>query len=255
MQYAESGGCRRAELLRYFGEIFEGDNCGGCDNCLSPRAMFDGTVAAQKLLSCVFRIRQKSQFSLGLNHVVEVLTGADTEKIQRWGHQALSTYGIGREHTRPEWQAIGRELIRLGYLRQDAGKYSTLELTEEGWSALRERKKIVLTKPMAAPPPREKIQRAGDIGCDEELFDRLRHLRKALADERDVPAYIVFSDVSLRQMARHYPADDEEFARISGVGEKKLREFGAVFLGEIADHLGTPPRQIFAEDSFQPRRA
>ncbi len=255
VQYAESGGCRRAELLRYFGEIFEGDNCGGCDNCLSPRAMFDGTVAAQKLLSCVFRIRQKSQFSLGLNHVVEVLTGADTEKIQRWGHQALSTYGIGREHTRPEWQAIGRELIRLGYLRQDAGKYSTLELTEEGWSALRERKKIVLTKPMAAPPPREKIQRAGDIGCDEELFDRLRHLRKALADERDVPAYIVFSDVSLRQMARHYPADDEEFARISGVGEKKLREFGAVFLGEIADHLGTHPRQIFAEDSFQPRRA
>ncbi|MGA2174404.1 MAG: DNA helicase RecQ [Verrucomicrobiota bacterium] len=255
VHYAESGGCRRAELLRYFGEVFQGANCGGCDNCLSPRATFDGTVAAQKLLSCVFRIRQRSQFGVGLNHVVEVLTGAETEKIQRWGHQALSTYGIGRERTRPEWQAIGRELIRLGLLRQDAGKFSTLELTDDGFSALRERKKIILTEPMAAPPPREKIRRSGEIACDEELFDRLRRLRKTLADERNVPAYIVFSDVSLRQMARYYPADDEQMAGISGVGEKKLREFGAVFLAEIAGHLGTHPRQIFAEDSFQPRRA
>ena len=254
VHYAESGGCRRAELLRYFGEVFHDANCGGCDNCLSPRATFDGTVPAQKLLSCVFRVRQMSQFGVGLNHVVEVLTGADTEKIQRWGHKALSTYGIGGEHTRAEWQAIGRELIRLGFLRQDPGKFSTLELTDEGFRALRERKKIVLTKPMAAPPPREKVRRSGEISCDEDLFDRLRQLRKSLADERNVPAYIVFSDVSLRQMARYYPDDDEQFARISGVGEKKLREFGAVFLAEIAAYRGAHPRQIFADDSFQPRR-
>jgi ATP-dependent DNA helicase RecQ len=255
VHYAEAGGCRRAELLRYFGETFPGDNCGGCDNCLSPRATFDGTVAAQKLLSCVFRIRQRTQFGVGLNHVVEVLTGAETEKIERWGHRGLSTYGIGREHSRPEWQAIGRELIRLGYLRQEPGKFSTLELTDDGMTALRERAKIVLTKPMAAPPPREKAQRSGDIACDEELFDRLRRARKMLADERDVPAYIVFSDVSLRQMARYYPVDDDQLARINGVGEKKLREFGAVFLAEIADHLETHPRQIFAEDSFKARGA
>jgi ATP-dependent DNA helicase RecQ len=254
VHYAESGGCRRAELLRYFGETFPSDNCGGCDNCLSPRATFDGTLAAQKLLSCVFRIRQRSGFGTGLNHVVEVLTGADTDKIRSWGHSQLSTYGIGREHSRAEWQSIGRELIRLGFLRQAPGKFSTLELTEEGLTALRERKKIVLTKPMAAPPSApERMPRTGAIGCDEELFERLRRLRKTLADERLVPAYIVFSDVALRQMARYYPASDEEFSRISGVGEKKLQEFGAVFLAEIAAHLQTHPRQMFADDSFQPQ--
>jgi ATP-dependent DNA helicase RecQ len=256
VHYAESGGCRRAELLRYFGETYPADNCGGCDNCLSPRATFDGTLAAQKLLSCVFRIRQRSRFGTGLNHVVEVLTGADTDKIRKWGHEQLSTFGIGGEHSRAEWQAIGRELVRLGHLRQTPGKFSTLELTDEGVAALRERKKIVLTTPMTAPPSApEKMPRAGAIACDEELFERLRKLRKALADQRFVPAYIVFSDVALRQMARYYPATNAEFSRISGVGEKKLQEFGAVFLAEIAAHLQSHPRQMFADDSFQPRRS
>src|SRR5439155_21999103 len=103
-------------------------------------------------------------------------------------------------------------------------------------------------KPVSAPEP--KAHRVGEIACDEVLFDRLRHLRKQLADERDVPAYIVFSDVALRQMARSYPASEREFARISGVGDKKLREFGTVFLAEIAAYLQTNPRQIFADDSF-----
>jgi ATP-dependent DNA helicase RecQ len=251
VHYAESAECRRAELLRYFGEVFSGDNCGGCDNCLAPRARFDGTVAAQKLLSCVFRIRQKSAFGVGLNHVVGVLRGEETEKIKRWRHDAISTYGIGREHGRGEWQAIGRELIRLGYLTQAGGKFSTLEVSEEGLRVLRQREKIVLTVPMTAAAPREKVARSGAIACDEELFERLRQLRKRLADERNVPAYIVFSDVSLRQMARYYPNNDEEFARISGVGEKKSREFGAVFLAEVGSYLESHARQIFAEDSFR----
>jgi ATP-dependent DNA helicase RecQ len=255
VHYAESASCRRAELLRYFGETFPSGNCGGCDNCLSPRATFDGTLSAQKFLSCVFRIHQRSRFGTGLNHVVDVLSGDDTDKIRNWGHAQLSTYGIGREHSKPEWQAIGRELVRLGYLRQ-VGKFGTLELTVEGSAMLRERQKIVLTKPMTAPPSApEKIRRTGSIACDEELFEQLRRLRKTLADERFVPAYIVFSDVALRQMARYYPASDAEFSRISGVGEKKLQEFGAAFLAEIAAHLQTHPRQIFADDSFQPRRA
>jgi ATP-dependent DNA helicase RecQ len=109
---------------------------------------------------------------------------------------------------------------------------------------------MTLTKPVAAPEP--KAHRAGEIACDEALVERLRELRKALADERDVPAYIIFSDVALRQMAREYPATEREFARISGVGEKKLREFGAAFLSEIAAHLTANPRQIFADDSFTP---
>ena len=277
VHYAECAGCRRKELLAYFGEDFspnragdrepaqtappgtgslrrpapvaaEPGNCGACDNCLSPRATFDGTLAAQKFLSCVYRIREKNGFGVGLNHVVEVLTGADTEKIRKWDHAQLSTFGIGREHSRPEWAAIGRELIRLGLLRQTAEKFSVLEITGDGRSALKERKKITLTQPVTAPE--SKTQHVGEITCDETLFERLRDLRKRLADERDVPAYIVFSDVALRQMARNYPESERDFARISGVGEKKLREYGEVFLNEIALHLATNPRQIFAEDSF-----
>ncbi len=248
VHYAECAGCRRTELLRYFGETFAGDNCGACDNCLAPRATFDGTLAAQKFLSCVFRIREKNGFGAGLNHVVEVLVGADTEKIRKWNHTQLSTYGIGKEHSRAEWSAIGRELVRLGLLRQTSEKFSTLELTAEGSGALRDRRKITLTQPAVAPEP--PAHHVGEIACDEALFERLRALRKMLADERDVPAYIVFSDVALRQMARDYPANDRDFSRISGVGEKKLREFGGLFLGEIAAYLQTHPRQIFADDSF-----
>jgi ATP-dependent DNA helicase RecQ len=264
VHYAECAGCRRAELLAYFGEEYGRDalprvltdqqdsptdvNCGGCDNCLSPRETFDGTLAAQKLLSCVFRIRQKNGFGVGLNHVVEVLTGADTEKIRKWDHAQLSTYGIGKEHSRPEWAAIGRELIRLGFLRQTTEKFSVLELTAAGGNLLKSRTKVMLTKPVTAHD--KTASHVGEISCDEVLFSRLRELRKSLADERDVPAYIVFSDVALRQMARNYPANERDFAGISGVGEKKLREFGEIFLGEIAAHLQTNARQMFADDSF-----
>ena len=199
-------------------------------------------------MSCVFRIREKNGFGVGLNHVVEVLTGADTEKIRKWEHTELSTFGIGKEHSRPEWAAIGRELVRLGFLRQTTEKFSTLELTNTGAAILKSRTQVTLTKPVAAPET--KVHHVGDIACDETLFERLRELRKQLADERDVPAYIVFSDVALRQMARNYPESERDFARISGVGEKKLREYGEVFLNEIALHLATNPRQIFADDSF-----
>ena len=248
VHYAECAACRRVELLAYFGEEFSADGCGACDNCLSPRATFDGTLAAQKFLSCVFRIREKNGFGVGLNHVVEVLTGADTEKIRNWQHTQLSTYGIGKEHSRPEWAAIGRELVRLGFLRQSAEKFSVLELTNAGAAILKSRGKVTLTKPAVAPET--KVHHVGEIACDETLFERLRELRKKIADERDVPAYIVFSDVALRQMARNYPANEAEFTRISGVGEKKLREFGDAFLAEIALHLATNARQIFAEESF-----
>jgi ATP-dependent DNA helicase RecQ len=248
VHYAECAGCRRSELLAYFGEEFSADGCGACDNCLSPRATFDGTLAAQKFLSCVYRIREKNGFGVGLNHVIEVLAGADTEKIRKWGDEKLSTYGVGKEHNRPEWAAIGRELMRLGFLRQTTEKFSVLELTNEGRTALKERRKITLTRPIAAPEA--KARQVGEIACDETLFERLRELRKRLADERDVPAYIIFSDVSLRQMARNCPESEGDFARISGVGEKKLREFGEVFLLEIAAHLLTNQRQIFANDPF-----
>jgi ATP-dependent DNA helicase RecQ len=244
--YADSAECRRRSLLDYFGETFSGDNCSACDNCLAPRDTFDGTVAAQKFLSCVYRILERSRFNMGLNHIVTVLTGGDTEAIRKWTHEKLSTYGIGAEHKRPEWQAIGRELVRLGYLRQTTDKFSVIELTEQGMNALRDRRKITLTKPAA--PAEHKLSHIGDIACDEALFAKLRDLRKRLADERNVPAYIVFSDVSIRQMARYYPRDAAAFSRISGVGQKKLEEFGSVFMHEISEHLRNHPKQVFADE-------
>jgi ATP-dependent DNA helicase RecQ len=179
---------------------------------------------------------------------VEVLCGADTEKVRKFGHHTLSTYGIGAEHTRAEWGSIGRELVRHGLLFQNTEKFSIIELTDNGRAALKARQKITLTRPVA--PTESAKHRVGEIACDEALFDQLRRLRKRLADEQGVPPYIVFSDVALRQMARHYPANEKEFSRISGVGEKKLREFGATFLGEVSDFLKSNPRQIFADDSF-----
>jgi ATP-dependent DNA helicase RecQ len=249
VHYAECASCRRTELLGYFGEKFEAENCSACDNCLSPRATYDGTLAAQKFLSCIYRIRQHSGFDFGINQIVEVLTGADTLNVRKWGHQNVSTYGVGREHGRPEWKAIGRELMRLGLVRQLEDKFNVLALTPEGIAVLKERKAIRLTSPVSAPEP--EAPRVGQIACDEVLFEHLVQLRKRLADERGVPPYIVFSDVALRQMARDYPGNQRELSRISGMGEKKLREFGAVLLMEIATYLQANPRQIFADSSFR----
>jgi ATP-dependent DNA helicase RecQ len=247
IHYAETATCRRQFLLRYFGEEFGEANCGGCDNCLAPRAAWDGTLAAQKFLSCVYRIRQKSGFDVGVSHIVEVLCGADTEKVRKFGHEKLSTYNIGADHSRTEWAAIGRELIRLGFLFQNPEKFHVVQLTDSGASALKSRQKIMLTKSVAASPVEH---RAGEIACDETLFEKLRALRKQLADERAVPSYIIFSDVTLRQAARLYPGNESELSRISGFGEKKIREFGGIVLREIAAHLQNSPRQIFADDSF-----
>jgi len=243
--YAESAGCRRSELLDYFGEKFALDNCGACDNCLEPRETYDGTVAAHKFLSCIYRIRQASRFTVGQTHVIEVLTGADTEKIRRWGHERLTTYGIGRDLTRSAWAAIGRELLRLGHIAVAEGEYATLDLTAEGLEVLRQRRPVTLTKPMDLPVARRAVRRTGDVACDELLFERLRQLRKRLADERSVPAYVIFGDTTLRAMAREYPTSVGDMAGIFGLGEKKRAEFGETFAREIAAYLETNSRQSF----------
>jgi ATP-dependent DNA helicase RecQ len=257
VHYAETRECRRATLLEYFGETYPakrddaGDqtpslqvSCESCDNCLQPRETFDGTVHAQKFLSCVYRIHARHGFGFGLGHVVDVLRGADTEAIRQRGHNELSTYGIGGELKRGEWQAIGRELLRLGLVECAPGKFATLSLTPAGLEALRMRTSIVLTKQIEIAEKAQR-RRAGAIECDEELFDRLRALRRQLADERGVPAYIIFSDVSLREMARKYPTTSTEFRRIPGVGEQKLKQFAEPFLDEIKGHLASRPALTF----------
>ncbi|MFL6526626.1 MAG: RecQ family ATP-dependent DNA helicase, partial [Chthoniobacterales bacterium] len=234
--YAETRACRRATLLKYFGEDWPNESCDSCDNCLEPRETFDGTIAAQKFLSCVYRVRQKSGFSFGMNHVIEVLTGGDTDQIRSRGHDQLSTYGIGKELKRQEWQAIGRELMRLGFVGVAPGKFATVELTSAGHDALKARTTITLTK-LAEVREKPRRKRVGEIECDEILFDRLRALRRKLADERNVPAYIIFSDASLREMAHTMPTRLGDFAQMSGVGEQKLKNFGAAFVAEINDYV------------------
>jgi ATP-dependent DNA helicase RecQ len=243
--YAETRECRRANLLRYFGEELPEASCSGCDNCENPRETFDGTVPAQKFLSCVQRVQQKSGFSFGLNHIVDVLVGANTEPICQRGHDKVSTYGIGRDLARPAWQAIGRELLRIGLVAAAPGKFATLQLTSAGWTALRQRTSIILTKPSDVATPKSSTRRAGAIECDEELFERLRMLRRKIADERNVPAYIIFSDATLREMARAYPTTRAEFRAIPGIGEQKLKDFAMPFLAEIADDLKRNPEKSF----------
>ncbi len=244
VHYAETRECRRTTLLRYFAEERPHEPCDGCDNCLNPPETFDGTIAAQKFLSCVLRIQQKSGFAFGLNHIVEVLTGADTEAIRQRGHNEISTYGIGKELKRDAWQALGRELWRLGLVEVAPGKFATLQVTAAGRAALRERTAITLTKQPDKPEPRAQ-QRAGAIECDEALFEDLRLVRRNLADERNVPAYVIFSDVALREMARSYPTTPAEFRKIPGVGEQKLKDFAAPFLEAIQSYLSGHARKDF----------
>ena len=274
VHYAESRECRRTVLLKYFGELYPAKtetvgghpparvsgatrrpllqhSCESCDNCLQPRETFDGTVHAQKFLSCVYRIHARHGFGFGLGHVVDVLRGAETEPIRQRGHDKLSTYGIGVELKRVEWQAIGRELLRLGLVECAPGKFATLSLTPAGLESLRKRIPIVLTKQVEIAEKATR-RRAGAIECDEILFERLRALRRQLADERGVPAYIIFSDVSLREMAREYPTNSTEFRRIPGVGEQKLKDFGEAFLSGIRSHLATNPRRTFFEGDAVP---
>ena len=263
VEYAECTHCRRAFLLDYFGEKFGETSCSGCDNCLSPLDVYDGTIDAQKYLSCIYRIKERSpRFGPGAKYVAEILIGEKSELIEKWQHNTISTFGIGKEHSTNEWLHIGKELLRLGHLTQvEDGKYVRLELSAQGRTVLSQRQKVELTRaplpdsgsksrdsvgePTRSGKPRGKKIERGQIECDETLFERLRVLRRKLAEERDMPPYIVFSDVSLRHMARDYPTTPDQFLNVSGVGEKKLGEFGTDFLAEIADHLKSSPKLSF----------
>ncbi|MGL5095170.1 MAG: RQC domain-containing protein, partial [Planctomycetia bacterium] len=234
-------------------EEWPDDGCGNCDNCLEARESWDATIDAQKLLSCIYRIGVKNGFTVGWRHLADVLAGADTEKIRRWGHDALSTYGIGKDKSRDEWVALGRRLTQLGLTAVGADERPTVSLTDKGLATLKERTAVVIDRPVTRSASAVKgrtggvAAKAGDLPCDEGLFQRLRVLRKTLADERDVPAYVVFSDVTLRHVARAYPTSASEFLTIPGVGERKRAEFGETFVAAVEEWLVGNPRQEFAD--------
>ena len=228
--FAESQSCRRRVLLGYLGENLEED-CGNCDVCLDPPERFDGTEAARKVLSCVYRVRQ----SFGMKHVVDVLRGADNERIRKFGHEHLSTYGIGMEYSHAEWMSITRQLIHRGFLIQDIAAFSVLKLTPEALKVLRNGDTVELARPRIKEKVKKKPAIALELGPpDQELFEKLRVVRSRLAEEAGVPPYIVFGDAALVEMSRAKPANEEEFLAVNGVGKVKLERFGKAFLEVIA---------------------
>ncbi|MEK7952923.1 DNA helicase RecQ [Luteolibacter soli] len=242
--FAESDACRRVGLLGYFGESWTMENCGACDNCLSPRETWDATVETQKILSCVLRVKQAGGPSVGIRHLADILAGSRAEKVLARNHDKLSTYGIGKEHSAAKWTEIARQLARKGCLAVDGGNYPTVSVSTEGMSILRERLPVTLSRLMVAE--KASAARAGDIECDRELFEVLRSHRKQVADAKEVPPYVVFSDVALRHMARAYPIDEAAFLKIPGVGERKLADYGPGFIGEIVAWLADHPRLQFS---------
>jgi ATP-dependent DNA helicase RecQ len=228
--FGESQSCRRRVLLGYLGESLEQD-CGNCDVCLDPPERFDGTEAARKVLSCVYRVGQ----SFGMKHVVDVLRGADNERIRKFGHEHLSTYGIGMEFSHAEWMSITRQLIHRGYLVQDIAAFSVLKMTPQALKLLREEEQIELARPRIKEKTTKRPAIALELGPpDQELFEQLRTLRRELAEEAGVPPYIVFGDAALVEMSRAKPQNEEEFLAVNGVGKVKLDRYGEAFLEVIA---------------------
>jgi len=226
IHYAESHVCRRKIILEYFGETYAVENCQHCDNCLKDRKIFDGTVIAQKLLSCVFRLKER----FGMQYVIDVLKGAKSERIFHNRHQNLSTYGIGDDYTKKQWEAYLRELIQQGYLKIEGGQYPTLKLTEKSKNVLFNGEKVNLTVYKEIKPT---VVKDADLKFDETLFERLRQLRKRIADERNVPPYIIFQDKTLKDMATCIPTTWSQLQRMFGMGESKLKRYGPRFLKEI----------------------
>ncbi|HHY57980.1 MAG TPA: DNA helicase RecQ [Chloroflexi bacterium] len=231
-RFARTRGCRRAPLLAYFGEQAHAETCGACDNCLAGSAQtptVDVTLEAQKFLSCVRRTGEQ----FGINYVVDVLRGSHRREITARHHDRLSTHGIGKEHAAPVWRQLAQEFVLQGLVDQDL-THGGLRLTDAGWAVLRKEQAVrvpaaILTGVSAAHQTGTGARETGR-GYDDQLFSRLRILRRALADELHIPAYIIFGDRTLIEMAARIPQSLEELRTIYGVGEAKLRQFGEQFL-------------------------
>lgn len=225
--FCEAQTCRRQVLLNYFDEPAQ-QPCGNCDTCLNPPRLYDGLEEAQKTLSAVYRAGQ----GYAAAHIADILRGADNEKIRKHQHQELSTWGIGKERSHDHWQAIIRQLVHHGLLRQDITRHSALCLTEAARPILRGEVALKL----AVPRARVKDKRLAQLGLDDNdrgLFQRLRALRKQLADRDEVPPFVVFSDTTLVEMAQSRPANESELLSVSGVGQRKLQKYGNEFLTAI----------------------
>ncbi len=259
IDYAEGTVCRRTIQLSYFGEQFAG-NCDNCDNCRNPKPLEDWTVDAQKFLSCIARCQER----FGANHIIDVLRGSKGQRIVQKGHDKLTTYGIGKDKTVDQWRLLGRTLLQQGLVDETTDGYPVLKLNVRSWEVMRKQQPVYV----AVAPQKEdggndrRSQSTGSIDA-EALFQRLRSLRKKLADERAIAPYMVFADSTLKSMAQQQPQTLAEFAAISGVGSRKLLQYGDKFLSEIhgfrseqglpvveKEETATPPPPHSTPDDF-----
>ena len=226
--------CRRAYLMEYLGESWPQTNCGGCDICLLPREEFDATEIAQKILSTVIRTGER----FGVNYLVDVLRGSANKAVRTRGHHELPVFGISRDVDSDDLKEMVRSLVTNGLLAQNGGDYPTLGVSQRGHKFLKNREKLTLTRPKQAAPVRQ-VAFPGDreTAYDTKLFDELAALRLEIATDREVPAYQIFGNKSLQQMAFHMPQNELEFSKISGVGDAKLRDFSERFLEVINEYV------------------
>ena len=231
----ETVGCRRVQLLGYFGE--QGEPCGNCDTCLTPPEAWDGTIAAQKLLSAVYRLRSERRQRFGAGHVIDILLGKQTPKVTQHGHDTLTVFGIGTDLRDTEWRGIVRQLLAQGLLAVE-GDYGTLVLTDASAQVLRKQRPVMLRREPERAPKAPRARKAGavaDLPAQAlPVFERLRAWRSERAKEQGVPAYVVFSDATLREIATTLPSSLAGLSNVSGIGETKLARYGQ----QVLDVLG-----------------
>ena len=237
VKYASHNVCRRRQLLEYFGESYTEENCGACDICMGNVEKVDITTDAQIVMSAISRTGQY----FGIGHIIDIVAGADTKRIRELQHNEIKTYGAGKHKQKKHWQFIVDELLAQEAIAQDGGQYPVLKLTKRGTDILLGREEIEGLKREEIRKKPKAFRVSGFESYDEALFDKLRVLRKRLAEEHKVPPYIVFSDMTLHEMCVYYPSTLDEMIAISGVGDTKLESYGSDFTKEIKAHLDKNP--------------
>jgi ATP-dependent DNA helicase RecQ len=236
LAFAESTECRRAVQLRYFGEEFTGP-CEACDNCCEPPVSEDCSLEARQFLSCIARLAQRGQH-FGSAYVIEILRGARTARLLARGHDALSVHGIGKSRKVEDWRGVARALLHQGLVAESQDGFSVLSLTDASWPVLRSERSVSIARAARSAPeaPGATAVPAGGGA----LFERLRALRKELANEQGLPPYVIFHDATLREMAERRPLSLEQMAAVRGVGQGKLARYGAKFLAAVREHAPNP---------------
>jgi ATP-dependent DNA helicase RecQ len=224
--------CRREGLMNYFGEHLA-EPCGNCDTCLEPADTWDGTDSARKALSVVYRTGQR----FGVNHLIDVLRGAENKKVSQFGHQQLPTYGIGKDLDNQQWRSVFRQLVARGHLSVDLEQFGALRLEEKCRPLLRGEQAIELRRDTRGKNIKLQTKTELPSDIDIALWEALRDRRRTLAEEQGVPPYVIFHDRSLKEMCALLPSNPMQFGRITGVGERKLDKYGEAFLAVINDHL------------------